>query len=85
MTSTLPSTSTDRHTALPSIPPLENGDRLTRPEFERRYFNMTEVKKAELIGGVVYIASPHPPVCTVTRSERPNRVKMGTSHRESVV
>jgi hypothetical protein len=41
-----------------SIPPLENGDRLTRPEFERRYSNSPEIKKAELIEGMVYLASP---------------------------
>jgi Uma2 family endonuclease len=41
-----------------SIPPLENGDRLTRGEFERRYQGMTQLKKAELIEGVVYMASP---------------------------
>lgn len=41
-----------------TIPPLENGDRLTRPEFERRYEAMPEVKKAELIEGVVYMPSP---------------------------
>ncbi len=41
-----------------SPPPLENGDRLTRPEFERRYEAMPEVKKAELIEGVVYMPSP---------------------------
>ncbi|MBD2328007.1 Uma2 family endonuclease [Alkalinema sp. FACHB-956] len=40
------------------LPPLENGDRLTRLEFERRYNAMPEVKKAELIEGVVYMASP---------------------------
>ncbi|HEY9647796.1 MAG TPA: Uma2 family endonuclease [Chroococcidiopsis sp.] len=40
------------------LPPLENGDRLTRPEFERRYTAMPELKKAELIEGVVYMASP---------------------------
>lgn len=39
------------------MPPLESGDRLTRPEFERRYAVST-VKKAELIEGVVYVASP---------------------------
>ncbi len=39
-------------------PPLENGDRLTREEFERRYEAMPEVKKAELIGGVVHVGSP---------------------------
>ncbi|MBN3898276.1 MAG: Uma2 family endonuclease [Nostoc sp. NOS(2021)] len=40
------------------ILPLESGDRLTRPEFERRYNAMPNVKKAELIEGVVYVASP---------------------------
>ncbi|MBE9235376.1 Uma2 family endonuclease [Anabaena aphanizomenioides LEGE 00250] len=40
------------------IPPLESGDRLTRPEFERRYSAMPNLKKAELIEGVVYVASP---------------------------
>ncbi len=40
------------------IPPLESGDRLIRPEFERRYNAMPNVKKAELIEGVVYVASP---------------------------
>ncbi|MCL1467301.1 Uma2 family endonuclease [Argonema galeatum] len=41
-----------------TIPPLENGDKLTRAEFERRYEAMPEVKKAELIEGMVYMASP---------------------------
>ncbi|MEH2408297.1 Uma2 family endonuclease [Nostoc sp.] len=40
------------------IPPLESGDLLTRPEFERRYNAMPNVKKAELIEGVVYVTSP---------------------------
>jgi Uma2 family endonuclease len=44
--------------AVPKIPPLENGDRLTRAEFERRYNAMPHIKKAELIGGVVYMPSP---------------------------
>jgi len=39
-------------------PPLENGDRLTRTEFERRYEAMPQVKKAELIEGVVFMPSP---------------------------
>jgi Uma2 family endonuclease len=43
--------------ALP-IPPLENGDRLTRAEFERRYGAMPGLKKAELIEGVVFMPSP---------------------------
>jgi len=37
------------------IPPLENGDRLTRDEFERRYNAMPRLKKAELVEGVVYM------------------------------
>lgn len=37
------------------IPILENGDRLTRHEFERRYTAMPKLKKAELIEGVVYM------------------------------
>lgn len=40
------------------IPPLENGDRLTREEFHRRYEAMPENVKAELINGVVYMSSP---------------------------
>jgi Uma2 family endonuclease len=39
-------------------PELRAGDRLTRPEFERRYEAMPHVKKAELIEGVVYMPSP---------------------------
>ncbi len=41
-----------------TILPLENGDRLTRLEFETRYQKMPHVKKAELIEGVVYMGSP---------------------------
>ncbi len=42
-----------------TIPHLENGDKLTRREFERRYNAMPNLKKAELIEGIVYImASP---------------------------
>lgn len=39
-------------------PPLENGDRLSRYEFERRYEAMPAGVKAELIDGVVYVSSP---------------------------
>jgi Uma2 family endonuclease len=38
--------------------PLESGDRLTRAEFERRYSARPDIKKAELIEGLVYVASP---------------------------
>ncbi|QLE54898.1 Uma2 family endonuclease [Nostoc sp. TCL26-01] len=57
MVNTSPQQSTPA--ATPSyIPPLESGDRLTSPEFERRYNAMPNLKKAELIEGVVYVASP---------------------------
>jgi len=39
-------------------PPLRAGDRLTRDEFERRYRAMPDIKKAELIEGVVYMPPP---------------------------
>lgn len=39
-------------------PPLVAGDYLTRPEFERRYHAHPELKKAELIEGIVYMPSP---------------------------
>jgi len=39
-------------------PPLENGDQLTLSEFLRRYDRMHDVKKAELIGGIVHMPSP---------------------------
>lgn len=41
-----------------NLPPLENGDQLTQTEFERRYQAMPNLKKAELIEGIVYMASP---------------------------
>src|SRR5437762_2246085 len=40
------------------LPLLQNGDHLSASEFLRRYEAMPEVKKAELIDGVVYMASP---------------------------
>lgn len=39
-------------------PPLQNGDRLSRDEFERRYHAMPHVRKAELIEGEVHMPSP---------------------------
>ncbi len=46
--------------ALPRLdsPPLENGDRLTRSQFEQRYAAAPHIHKAELIEGVVFVASP---------------------------
>jgi Uma2 family endonuclease len=37
---------------------LEAGDHLTREEFHRRYLARPDIKKAELIDGVVYVPSP---------------------------
>jgi hypothetical protein len=42
----------------PQILSLENGDGLSPHEFERRYAESPDIKKAELIKGVVYVASP---------------------------
>lgn len=39
-------------------PPLNSGDRLSRAEFERRYLAHPEIKKAELVDGVVYMPTP---------------------------
>ena len=58
-------TDTRQHVPAPGVatpaagcPPLENGDRLTRSEFERRYAAMPSTTKAELIEGRVYMPSP---------------------------
>ena len=40
------------------LPVLESGDRLTREEFHRRYCERPDIKKAELVLGVVYVGSP---------------------------
>jgi Uma2 family endonuclease len=45
-------------TPAPTPLPLENGERLHAREFLRRYRLMPQVKKAELIEGVVYMGSP---------------------------
>jgi Uma2 family endonuclease len=41
-----------------TVSPLENGMHLGATEFLRRYEAMPEIKKAELIGGIVYMGSP---------------------------
>ena len=43
---------------LETIPDLNDGARLNSVEFERRYVASTHVRKAELIEGVVHVASP---------------------------
>ena len=60
------------------IQPLENGDRLTRAEFERRYEAMPSLKKAELIEGEVYVASP----VRHNRHSKPQVVQQGLSSPE---
>ncbi len=65
----------------PPLPPLHNGDHLTQVEFHRRYEAYPEDVKVELIGGIVYVASPlkrvhgtyHPEVSFVL-----TRYKVGT-------
>jgi Putative restriction endonuclease len=42
----------------PQLPPLENGDRLDQKTFHARYEAMPHDVRAELIGGIVYMASP---------------------------
>src|SRR5579864_6748997 len=53
-----PETIPETKAAPKAVPPLENGDHLTRAEFERRYDAMPALKKAELIEGIVYMPSP---------------------------
>ena len=43
---------------LDGLVPLENDDRLTRCEFERRYTAKPDIWKAESIEGVVHMPSP---------------------------
>ena len=47
-----------RPTSPVAPPPLQTGDHLSRAEFERRYAAHPEIKKAELVEGVVYMPSP---------------------------
>jgi Uma2 family endonuclease len=42
----------------PQIPPLQNGDQLSRDEFERRWDAMPGLKHAELIEGTVFMPPP---------------------------
>ena len=49
---------------------LEAGDHLTREEFHRRYLARPDIKKAELIDGVVYVPSPvRRDPCTASRTD----------------
>lgn len=55
------------------IPPLRQGDRLSRAEFERRYDAMPHLKKAELIEGTVFMPSP----VTIEKHSRPHAILVG--------
>ncbi len=44
--------------ASPQMPALESGMRLSVDEFDRRYELRSDIKKAELVQGVVYVSSP---------------------------
>ncbi len=50
--------------------PLESGDRLTREEFHRRCCARPDIKKANLVEGVVYVASP----ARFVQHDRPNGI-----------
>jgi Uma2 family endonuclease len=56
--------------ASPDIPPLVAGDCLTQQEFLRRYESMPHIRKAELIGGIVYMPSP----VSIDHSENDNPI-----------
>src|SRR5262245_49162411 len=59
--STITSAPPPTGTLKPPVPPLHNGDRLTRAEFHRRYEAMPKTTRAELIEGVVYLEGGHMP------------------------
>src|SRR5947209_4752277 len=61
------STASIRSPALKPDEQFHNGDRMSREEFHRIYEKMPPGFKAELIGGIVYVASPL-------------RLRHGTSH-----
>ena len=61
----------------PVAPPLEQGDCMGRPEFERRYARMPGVKKAELLEGKVYMPSP----VSLSRHARPQSILSGLCER----
>lgn len=59
MAETLTGPTTDRHQRpARSTPPLQNGDHLSARECLHRYEAAPDVKKAELINGIVYLGSP---------------------------
>ncbi len=57
----------------PALPELHNGDHISAAVFLRRFEAMPEVKKAELIQNVVYMASP---VSTLHHAEPDNILQL---------
>src|SRR5262245_58007076 len=55
--------SVERRSKAPAktLPPLENGDHLDQKTFHERYEAMPSHVRAELIGGIVFMASPQKP------------------------
>lgn len=68
-----PSLPHTRPRPLSQQPPLQTGDILSRAEFERRYHAHPEIKKAELIEGIVYIPSP----VRLTQHAQPHATTIG--------
>lgn len=56
-----------------AVEPLENGDLLTAREFLHRYERMPQLKKAELIEGIVYMGSP----VRITQHAEPDTLVQG--------
>jgi hypothetical protein len=52
-------TITSGHRAQKPLPPLQHGDHLARDEFERRWALQPELKKAELLDGMVFLAAEY--------------------------
>jgi len=63
----MPSVSRVTKAAERFIPPFENGDRMDQKTFHALYMQTPDGFKAELIGGIVYLASP-----VSLRHSRPN-------------
>jgi Uma2 family endonuclease len=60
------------HPPRPPPPELQSGDRMTQQEFHAAYERMPDDVKAELIGGIVYVASP------LRRRHGTNHLPLGT-------
>jgi Uma2 family endonuclease len=59
-----------------AVPPLLNGDNLTRDEFLRRWDAAPHIKFAELIGGIVYM----PPPVALDHGDSDNDVAVWLGH-----